>query len=314
MRAREVFYRVKSSPTVVATSSRPLEIEEFANRVWVHPASKKLVDQLVRTRISPNQISVTSVFAAAAAGLCFAFLPPALGLATGMTALFVWHVLDGADGDLARRTGRASAIGELVDGVCDHMSQALIYIALAYILQRSIGFLAWPVALVSALSHAAQANAYEAGRKTYCHWVYGAPWMRQRPDMSKSAHGLAIRTYLRVASIFSPNELLVEQAMKRFRSGDSEYSMKARSLYRSTEVLLVKTSGILGSTGRSLAVCVSLIAGTPLWFFLYEILFLNLILVILVEWRRRTNLRAFELLGSLSAELQPSQPCVQTIF
>jgi phosphatidylglycerophosphate synthase len=32
-----------------------------------------------------------------------------------------WHVLDGADGDLARMTGRASPQGELFDGICDYV-------------------------------------------------------------------------------------------------------------------------------------------------------------------------------------------------
>ncbi len=269
--------------------------------MWVHPVSRALVDRLVRTSVTPNQISVSSVFAAAAAGLSFVVLPPILGPVVGLAALFVWHVLDGADGDLARRTGRATAAGELIDGVCDHTSQVLIYISLGIVLQRALGAWAWPVTVTAGLSHAVQANAYEAGRKTYRHWVYGADWMRQRPDSSRSLTGLANWIYLGGASFFSPNEALVEAAMERWSTPEAKD--RARAIYRRMEVCGVKRSGLLGATGRSLAMAASLLAGSPLWFFLYEIVFLNAALLVLIEWRGRTNLKVSEALGSLGAEL-----------
>lgn len=285
---------------------RPPEIEELANRLWVHPASRALVDRLVLTKVTPNQISFASVAGAMAASVCFVSLPPLWGATMGGAALFLWHVLDGADGDLARRTGRATASGELVDGICDHTSQALIYVSLAMVLQRSMGWWAWPVALASALSHAVQANAYEAGRKTYRHWVYGAPWMRQRPDTSRSFAGRLNILYLGAASIFSPGERLVDQVMENALARGGETSHEARKQYKAIQVGLVKRSGLLGSTGRSLAVICSLCAGTPLWLFLYEIFVLNGAMAFFVAWRRRANIKVFNTLGGLGAELQLS--------
>ena len=203
----------QGKPVASGVTGRPHEIEEIANRLWVHPASRRLVDVLVGTRVTPNQVSAASVVAAAAAAVSFARNPLGWGPIFGAAGLFVWHVLDGADGDLARRTGKASPLGELIDGVCDHVSQALIYVSLAIVLQRTLGGLAWILALGAAVSHTLQANCYEAGRKTYRHWVYGAPWMRQRPDVSRSWAGAANKLYLRAAAFFSPNEDSVETAM-----------------------------------------------------------------------------------------------------
>ena len=261
------------------------------------------MNRLARTNVTPNQISISSVFAAAAAAVSFVELPPIWAPIAGLCALFVWHVLDGADGDLARRTGRASASGELIDGVCDHTSQALVYVSLAIVLQRSLGFWAWPLAVAAALSHAVQSNAYETGRKTYRHWVYQADWMRQRPDVSRSLAGLANRGYLAAAAIFSPNEEALETAMHREISRGREFAAKARNLYGRHQVELVKRSGLLGSTGRSLAVAASFLAGTPLWFFLYEIAILNVALVAFVMWRARVNIRVIRELGRLGSEL-----------
>ena len=89
---------------------------------------------------------MASVFAAAAAAaICYARPAWPLSAFGGLPLMFAWHVLDGADGDLARRTGRASPNGELVDGICDHVSQVLIYVAFAFILQRSLGGWAWAI-------------------------------------------------------------------------------------------------------------------------------------------------------------------------
>ncbi len=302
-----------ANPASPEATGRPVEIEEWANRLWVHPTSRVLVDRLATTPMTPNQVSMFSVLAALLAGVCFIELPGVAGALGGLACLFVWHVLDGADGDLARRTGRASPIGELVDGVCDHISQAVIYIALALVLQRAIGPWAWAVATLSGLSHTVQANAYETGRKTYRHWVYGAPWMRQRPDLSRSPAGMANRAYLGAAEIFSPAEDAVEAAMAAqiVRGADAERA--ARRLYKAKAVGLVKASGILGATGRSLAVVASLLAGSPLWFFLWEITALNAALVWMVIRRRRLNLEIAGLLSGFGAELQAGQAGVEAV-
>ena len=163
---------------------RPAEIEEPTNLYLVHPLSRALVNRLIQTPVTPNQVSVASVAMAGAAAVCYAQLAWPSNAFAGLAFQFAWHVLDGADGDLARRTGRASTVGELVDGICDHASQGLIYIAFALILMHAqwpiaLGKWAWAVAAGGALSHFVQANAFETGRKGYRRWVYGATWIRQ---------------------------------------------------------------------------------------------------------------------------------------
>ena len=56
---------MKSSASLEeAAPGRPPEIEAPTNRWLVHPVSRALVDRLVRTPITPNQVSVASVVAA----------------------------------------------------------------------------------------------------------------------------------------------------------------------------------------------------------------------------------------------------------
>src|SRR5665811_871479 len=56
----------------------------------------------------------------------------------------------------------SSPLGELIDGVCDHFSQVVIYVAFVLVLQRhGWGPWAWVVASIAGASHFVQANIYE---------------------------------------------------------------------------------------------------------------------------------------------------------
>jgi phosphatidylglycerophosphate synthase len=264
---------------------RPAEVEDPSNRFLVHPASRRLVDWLIATPVTPNQVSVSSVFAAAAAAWCYVGLPWPWSAFLGLAFHLIWHVLDGADGDLARRTGRASAYGELVDGVCDHVSQALIYVAFAFALQPRLGGWAWSLAVAAGVSHFVQANAYESGRKTYRRWVYGAPWMRQTGAGAGGLGGWLGGLYLSLSEALSPGEGRIELAMRAVFARGEVAAAAARRRYGEVFAPLVKQSGLLGSNTRTLAAFLSILAGSPIWFFLFELTALNLVLTAAI-WRR----------------------------
>ncbi len=288
---------VESSPSFAAPEAgaapgRPAEIEEGTNRYLIHPVSRALVDVLARSPVTPNQVSVASVFTAAAGAFCYARLSWPWAAFAGLAFLFAWHVLDGADGDLARRTGRASTSGELVDGVCDHVSQALVYIAFAVILQRALGAWAWAWAIGAALSHFVQANAYETSRKTYRRWVHGATWMRQNLESLNRAgavQGLLGDLYVGLSVLVSPGEARLEAALGPRQAAGGETAQAVKGLYRRYFAPVVKASAVLGANSRTIAAFLAILANRPLWFFLFEIVALNLALAGFTLWRGRRN-------------------------
>ena len=285
---------MKSSPSVAKPSSssapgRPLEVEEATNRYLVHPVSRRIVDRLVRTSVTPNQVSVASVFAAAVGALCYLKLPWPWGPVCGVAFQFLWHVLDGADGDLARRTGRASPIGELVDGVCDHVSQVLVYLAFVALLYPTMGGGAWVLAIAAGVSHFVQANAYETGRKTYRRWVYGAAWMRQTAGSSRGLQGVLAGFYIGLSQIFSPGETTLETVLGPIASAGGARADQARLRYSEAFAPLVKGSAVLSGNSRTIAAFVSLLLGGPTWFFVFEIVALNLALIAVIVSRGRRN-------------------------
>lgn len=282
-----------SSSVDAATGSpgRPGEIEGFTNTLLIHPLARKLVDILARTPITPNQVSVASVFFAAAGAASFARLPWPISAFAGLILLMAWHVLDGADGDLARRTGRASPIGELVDGVCDHASQATVYVALGYMLTPTLGL--WPavgLALAAAASHFVQANGYETGRKTYRRWVYGAAWMRQ----TQGGGGNIFQTllgglYIGLSNLMAPGEAALEAALEPKIAAGGQVAADTRAAYRQAHVFIVKRSALLSSNSRTIAAFLAVLAKHPAWFFIYEITVLNVVLAVVLALRASRN-------------------------
>ena len=273
-----------AKPALPASSNaRPLEIEEALNRWLVHPTSAALVDLLIPTGVTPNMVSVIGVVMMGLACACYALLAWPWGPLAGLVFHFGWHVFDGADGQLARRTGKSSPVGEIVDGICDHLSHLILYVTLGAILAGSIGGWAWAIAAVSGASRALQAMSYETARRSYRRWVHGVSWIRQ--DVGKAAKaGRAGRVgaalaglYLALARWVRADDREIDEVMGRLMA-DERKSAAAREAYRAEERGLVMRASSLSTNYETLGVFLSLMAGSPLYFLLFQAIVLNLIM------------------------------------
>ena len=272
-----------SSPAGANGHARPLEIEEALNRWFFHPISGALVELLVPTGISPNAVSAIGVVMMALACGCYAAIERPWGPVLGVLFHIGWHVFDGADGQLARRTGRSSPMGEIVDGVCDHLSHLILYVTLGVILARTMGGWAWPVTIVSGGSRALQSMSYETARRSYRRWVYGVNWIRQ--DVGKAAKaGAAGRAGAALAGVYlvlsrwvSADDHAIDEAMDRLVANHGKADA-ARALYQSQERKLVKRASWLSTDFETIGVFLSLMAGSALYFLAFQATVLNLVM------------------------------------
>ena len=257
-------------------------MELRSNRHLIHPLSRALVTRLIPLGVSPNTVSVTGAVSAAAAAAAYTLAPRPWGAFAGLLCHVVWHVLDGADGDLARRTGKASTHGELVDGVCDYTGRTILYLALAAYGVAQFGAWMWALAVFVGASRIVQANDYETLRREYRKWVYGTRWLRQ--DLERGAAGEAAyggpfgglgRLFLLLSTRVTPNSASVDAALAARAARAPDGLVTGRAICRVQTVGAVKRASILSANSETLVIFLSMLAGSPIYLFVYVAVVLN---------------------------------------
>ncbi|MCS7081485.1 MAG: CDP-alcohol phosphatidyltransferase family protein [Bacteroidetes bacterium] len=280
---------------------RTPEIEDPTNRYLIHPISWALVRVLSRTRVHPNLVSLAGLGSGLGAAFALSQYEQGGWLWLGAGLLFLWHVFDGADGQLARLTGRSSELGKILDGLCDHGTFAALYVSLAWASAPSWGSWAFLLAASAALSHFVQANAYELQRQLYDYWVHGKATSPPEHPAQLWARRAAFRgvgrwlvlpyyVYLRLQKLAGRvQEPLLEHLRSLREPSEQE---RARMLYRAYQAPMVRIWGALSSNYRTAALLLACGSGEPVGFFLWELTILNgLLLGLLVaQWRRNQTL------------------------
>lgn len=283
--------RFDPPPSAMQRPLRPRELQDPLNFYLYHPLAWQFARILALTPITPNLVSVLGAGCVVAAGLAYTQLAWPVSAALGMALHMIWHVVDGADGDLARLTGRSSPIGEMVDGLCDYLSHVVLYLLLAALLAGQAGYFVgwhgWALVIFAGLGHAVQSNHVEVQRRQYQWWVYGTPWLRnshsqQGSATSQSWAGRLVSSYIAVASGMTPEALRIDTAVQAAQ-GDSERLSAIAGAVRTEAPPLLMLCKFLGPNPRAIVLGLSMFAGTPLWYMLYQSLALNLLLALSVR-------------------------------
>ncbi|HYI65065.1 MAG TPA: CDP-alcohol phosphatidyltransferase family protein [Allosphingosinicella sp.] len=264
------------------------ELQDGLNRFVYHPLARRLAWALLPTRVSPNAVSVAGTLLIWAAAWAYVTMRWPQGALLGFLLHAGWHVLDGADGTLARLRHMSSPTGELVDGVCDYAGHVPLYFAFGFLLDDSLGGWAWVLAVAAGASHIAQTNHAESQRRNYLWRAYGVPWLvhaqaggdevfAQRSWFSRG-FGWMARDYLRLANKMVPAGGPIDAALTE-AAGDPERLRRIRHLARRMSRPSLRFQKALGSNPKTLLIGASMALGSPLWFFLAEILLLNLLLL-----------------------------------
>lgn len=272
----------------IGPAGRPPELEDPLNLYIYHPLARRLARALQPTGITPNMVSVTGGLMVVAAGTCYVHLGWPLSVAIGFTLHALWHVVDGADGDLARLTGRASPMGELIDGACDYVSHIVIYVLLAAALSEQIGGWAWFAASVAGGSRIIHTNHAETQRRYYLWWVYGVPWLKnagvREGRLSRGSGwvrrlaGWVTHLYVHLTGAITPYAGKVD-ALVAAAAGDPNRLADIARLVRAASRKSLVYEKLLGGNPRTILLGLAMLLGSPLWYFLAEGVALNLLLV-----------------------------------
>ena len=96
---------------------------------WIHKFSRTLVQPLVDSPVTPNHLTTGRLLFGLAAAICFSFAETTWNL-IGALCFIISMVLDRADGELARLSGKSSRFGAIYDLITDAICNAVIFIGL----------------------------------------------------------------------------------------------------------------------------------------------------------------------------------------
>lgn len=109
-------------------ASNKVDIISYFLRPIAHICSMPLV----KMGISATTVTKFSLLFPLLAFCFFAFMPNTTGFLCGWVSIFIWDVLDGIDGDIARYTNTCSAKGELWDATVGWIAIMMFYIGMGF--------------------------------------------------------------------------------------------------------------------------------------------------------------------------------------
>ena len=277
---------------------RTREIEEITNLYFIHPLAGRLVPLFARLRITPNVVSVTGMLFGILAAFAYYHYADVRYAIAGFALMIAWHVMDGADGQLARFTHSFSYFGKVLDGISDNVTFLAVYTALALALGHSYG--AWIYALValSAVCHAIQSASYEAQRQEYEYLGRGKKPQEPPPRNSseRSGDGPAVIRWLfdflhrlffnglsfPSASLTRKFRETLAAALQRKPKQDNHKQERNREVVAPQ----LREWSILSANYRTLGIYICALFQAPEYYFGFEIIGFSAILAVLI---RRQN-------------------------
>lgn len=275
-------HRTGTAPPAVP---RLRAMQTALDRWLYHPLARRLAVALAATPVTPNMVSIAGGLLIVAAGV--AYVQPAWPWCAivGLILHMGWHIADGADGDLARMTGRSSAVGEIVDGLADYGGHIILYVTIATAFSVP-GSSLWPVVVAAGVSRMVQASYYESQRRQFLHWVHGVAWLRSSGPAAAGQRGFAQlrRLYLALVDLLAPGDPEIDRML-----ADPKRCAMVRARLEALGPAALAGSALLGANSRTLLLGAAMLAGWPAAYFLYEATLLNLLLAAAFLRAKRTR-------------------------
>lgn len=148
---------MKNKNITLESTLKSIETENWLDRKFYRPIGFKITLLIRNTGITPNMITIFSIFVGISGGYFFYFPSLKMNIIAVLLMIFA-NILDCVDGQLARLNGIKSKIGRILDGFAGDLWFSTIYFAIAFRL-IDIGFSPWVliIAVLSGYSHARQA-------------------------------------------------------------------------------------------------------------------------------------------------------------
>ena len=283
------------------SSLKSMDTEESIDLIFYRPIGYLWARLARRLGVSPNAITIASIFLGVGAGILMYF--PDFWVNVLGILLLVWaNTFDSADGQLARMTKQYSKFGRILDGMSGDLWFIAIYVALCLRINNTTVFFCehqwviWTVAIVAGVCHAKQAAVADYYRQFHLYFVKGEtgseltttdqidddfatlPW---KGNFWKKTIMFFYRHYTANQEVLTPQMQQLRRCMKS-HYGET-VPVDFRESFRASSRPLMKYTNILTFNTRSIALFVAVLLDCPIAYFVFELTVLNLLLVYMMR-------------------------------
>lgn len=291
----------QSSGSSYRDSLKSMDTEEHIDLAFYRPIGYAWACLAKKLGVTPNVITIASIFLGIGAGVLFYFSNMWLNI-VGMLLLIWANSFDSADGQLARMTKQYSRLGRILDGLSGDFWFAAIYIAICLRENVTSEFFSahhwviWVMAVVTGLCHAKQAAMADYYRQFHLYFLKGeegselenaADLKQQLSTLTWSKNfwkKLTLSTYtnytVQQEATAPAMQSLRRELKKRFPNGRIPASF--REAFRRKSLPLMKYTNILSFNWRTIALFTALFLTMPWLYFAFELTVLNILLIYMV--------------------------------
>ena len=287
------------------SSLKSMDTEETLDLMFYRPIGYMWAVLCAKVGITPNAITIASIFLGVAGGILFYFgKPQDLWLNYVGMFLLVWaNSFDSADGQLARMTKQYSRLGRILDGLSGDFWFVAIYFAICFRVNETSEFFMqhwsgwiWILAILAGGCHAKQAAMADYYRQFHLYFLKGKegseldsvdqldkdfatiPW---QGHFWKKVTMMFYRNYTANQEVMTPSMQTLRRKLKKL-FGDDIVPDQFRNDFRLKSKPLMKYTNMLSFNTRVIALFISIIVRMPWLYFAFELTVLNLMLVYMI--------------------------------
>ena len=275
------------------------DTEEHIDLAFYRPIGYMWACIAARLGVTPNAITIASIFLGIGAGIAFYFNNLWINV-IGMLLLVWANSFDSADGQLARITKQYSRFGRVLDGLAGFLWFVTIYIAICL---REVNFsqffhqhhwVVWVMATASGMCHSKQAAVADYYRQFHLFFLKGVdgselesaePMQRKlnqlswKKDFFRKLIMWFYTTYTVNQEQMTPAMQRLRRALKEKYGAPSAIPHAFRQQFREQSLPLMKFTNILTFNWRTICLFITLFIGQPWLYFVIELTLFNAVLV-----------------------------------
>lgn len=294
-------YKEKAAKVSYRDTLKSMDTEEHIDLWFYRPIGFMWAKLAARMGVTPNAITIASIFLGVGAGVAFYFNNMWINV-IGMLLLVWANSFDSADGQLARMTGQYSRLGRILDGLAGDIWFTTIYFSLCF---REIvtspffiehHWVIWTLAVTTGMCHAKQASMADHYRQFHLFFLKGkdgselenvddlrarqkaTPWKGNFWNKVTMAFYI---NYTVSQEKMTPNMEALRRVLRE-RFHDGAIPQRLRDYFRALSLPLMKYTNILSFNWRVIVLFIALFVKMPWIYFAFEFTVLNALMIYMV--------------------------------